>query len=76
MWFAICSLGARVAYPIAKRDIATHAKNFRHFVGLGANEVASRTVIGRDEAGELEQAADQVGFAPDTSLPNSRAIRC
>ena len=25
--------GARVAYPLSKRDIASHAKNFRHFVG-------------------------------------------
>lgn len=62
--------GARIAYPIAKRDAAAHAKNFRHFVGLKANEVASRTFIRMDEAGELEQAANLVGFTPDTSLPN------
>eukprot|EP00435_Cladocopium_sp_Y103_P064106 s119_g25.t1 len=62
--------GARMAYPLSKRDIPSHAKNFRHFVGLKANEVSTKTYIKMDEAGELEQAAHQVGFTPDTSLPN------
>ena len=25
--------GARIAYPLSKRDVESHAKNFRHFVG-------------------------------------------
>ena len=29
--------GARVAYPLSKRDAPAHAKNFRRFVGLRAN---------------------------------------
>ena len=62
--------GARKAYPMSKRDVPAHAKNFRHFVGLKANEVATKTFIKMDEAGELEQAAHQVGFTPETSLPN------
>ena len=62
--------GARVAYPLSKRDAPAHAKNFRHFVGLRANELATKTLIKLDEAGELEQAAHQVGFIPETSLPN------
>ena len=62
--------GARIAYPLSKRDIESHAKNFRHFVGLKANELAVRTLIKMDEAQELEQAAHQVGFVPETSLPN------
>ena len=62
--------GARVANPLSKRDAPAHAKNFRHFVGLRANELATKTLIKLDEAGELEQAAHQVGFIPETSLPN------
>ena len=62
--------GARLAYPLSKRDAPSHAKNFRHFVGLSANELATKTLIKLDEAGELEQAAHQVGFIPETSLPN------
>ena len=62
--------GARLAYPLSKRDAPSHAKNFRHFVGLRANELATKTLIKLDEAGELEQAAHQVGFIPETSLPN------
>ena len=50
--------GARVAYPMSKRDIESHAKNFRHYVG---------------EAQELEQAAHQLGFIPETSLPKPMA---
>ena len=63
--------GARLAYPLSKRDAPSHAKNFRHFVGLRANELATKTLIKLDEAGELEQAAHQVGFIPETSLPNT-----
>ena len=62
--------GARIAYPLSKRDVESHAKNFRHFVGLKANELATHTLIKMDEAQELEQAAHQVGFVPETSLPN------
>ena len=62
--------GARLAYPLSKRDAPSHAKNFRHFVGLRANELATKTLIKLDEAGELEQAAHQVGFIPEASLPN------
>ena len=62
--------GARVAYPLPKRDISAHTKNFRHFIGLRANELAPKTFIKCDEAGELEQAAHAVGFTPETSLPN------
>jgi hypothetical protein len=62
--------GARMAYPMSKRDTEAHAKNFRHFVGLRAGELAVRTLIKMEEAQELEQAAHQVGFIPETSLPN------
>ena len=62
--------GARIAYPLSKRDVESHVKNFRHFVGLKANELATHTLIKMDEAQELEQAAHQVGFVPETSLPN------
>ena len=62
--------GARMAYPLSKRDIQSHSKNFRHFVGLKAGELAPRTFIKMDEAEELEQAAHEVGFTPETSLPN------
>ena len=37
--------GARLAYPLSKRDAPSHAKNFRHFVGLRANELATKTLI-------------------------------
>ena len=70
MSLGTCNSGARVAYPLSKRDAPAHAKNFRHFVGLRANELATKTLIKLDEAGELEQAAHQVGFIPETSLPN------
>ena len=60
--------GARVAYLMSKRDVEAHAKNFRHYVGLRAGELATRTIIKMDEAHELEQAAHQVGFIPETSL--------
>ena len=62
--------GARIAYPMSKRDASTHSKNFRHFLGLKANEVATRVLVKMDEAGELEQAAHEVGLIPETSLPN------
>ena len=55
---------------MSKRDIESHAKNFRHYVGLRAGELATRTNMKMDEAQELEQAAHQVGFIPETSLPN------
>ena len=62
--------GARAAYPLSKHDAPSHAKNFRHFVDLTGNELGTKTLIKLDEAGELEQAAHQVGFIPETSLPN------
>ena len=33
--------GARLAYPLSKRDAPSHARNLRHFVGLKANESMS-----------------------------------
>ena len=62
--------GVRLAYPLAKRDAESHAKNFRHFVGLKAAELATKAIVKCDEAGELEQGASQAGFIPETSLPN------
>ena len=62
--------GARVAYPMTSRDASSHAKNFRHFLGLKANEVATQVLVKMDEAGELEQAAHEAGLIPETSLPN------
>ena len=62
--------GVRLAYPLAKRDAESHAKNFRHFVGLKAAELATKAIVKCDEAGELEQGAAQAGFIPETSLPN------
>ena len=62
--------GARLAYPLSKRDAQAHARNFRHFIGLKANEVTTRTLIKMDEAGELEQAAHLCGMTPETSMPN------
>ena len=49
--------GARVAYPLSKRDAEAHAKNFRRFVGLKANELATKALIKMGEAGELESGA-------------------
>ena len=37
--------GARLAYPLPRRDAVSHAKNSRHFVGLRANEIATKTHI-------------------------------
>ena len=62
--------GARVAYPVSKRDIPSHARNLRHFIGLRANELAPHCLIKMDEAGELQGAAEEVGMIPETSLPN------
>ena len=62
--------GVRMAYPLSKRDAEAHAKNFRHFVGLKASELATKSIVKCDEAGELEQGASQAGFIPETSLPN------
>ena len=62
--------GARVAYPLSKRTADAHARNFRHFLGLRGSEIATRTFIKMDEAGELEQAAHAVGMTPETSMPN------
>ena len=62
--------GARLAYPLSKRDAPSRARNLRHFVGLKANELATKTLIKMDEAGELEQAARLCGMTPETSLPN------
>ena len=62
--------GARLAYPLSKRDAQAHARNFRHFIGLKANEVTTKTLIKMDEAGELEQAAHLCRMTPETSMPN------
>ena len=62
--------GARLAYPLSKRDAPSHARNLRHFVGLKANELDTKTLIKMDEAGELGQAAHLCGMTPETSLPN------
>ena len=62
--------GVRLAYPLSRRDAEPHAKNFRHFVGLKASELAAKAIVKCDEAGELEQGAAQAGFTPETSLPN------
>ena len=59
-----------IAYPMVNRTASNHAKNFRHFLGLRANELASCVLIKMDEAGELEQAAHEVGLLPEVSLPN------
>ena len=55
---------------MSKRDVESHAKNFRDLVGLKASELATHALIKMDEAQELEQAAHQVGSVPETSLPN------
>ena len=62
--------GARVAYPVSKRDIPSHARNLRHVIGLRANELAPHCLIKMDEAGELQGAAEEVGMIPETSLTN------
>ena len=62
--------GVRMAYPWSKRDAESHAKNFRHFVGLKASELATKAIVKCNEAGELEQGASQAGFIPEISLPN------
>ena len=61
---------ARLAYPLSTRDAQAHARNFRHFIGLKANEIITKTLIKMDEAGELEQAAHLCGTTPKTSMPN------
>ena len=55
---------------MVNRTASNHAKNFRHFLGLRANELASCVLIKMDEAGELEQSAHEVGLLPEVSLPN------
>ena len=62
--------GARIAYPITKRDIATHAKNLRHFLGIRTSDKVPHVLVKHDEAQELEQACVEVGLVPETSLPN------
>ena len=62
--------GARIAYPITKRDIAAHAKNLRHFLGVRSSDKAPHVLVKHDEAQELEQACIEVGLLPETSLPN------
>jgi len=62
--------GARLAYPLSKRDAQAHDRNFRHFIGLKANKVTTKTLIKMDEASELEQAAHLCGTTPKTSMPN------
>ena len=62
-----------MAYPMSKHDIESHAKNFRHYVGFRAGELATLTIIKVGEAQELEQAAHQLGFIPETSLPKPMA---
>ena len=36
--------GVRLAYPLSRRDAESHAKNFRHFVGLKASELATKAI--------------------------------
>ena len=62
--------GARVAYPMTRRGAAQHSRNFRHFMGLKANELSPACLIKLDEAGELIAAAEEVGMIPESSLPN------
>ncbi|CAE7231161.1 unnamed protein product [Symbiodinium sp. CCMP2592] len=62
--------GARVAYPMTRRGAPQHARNFRHFIGLRANEMSPTCLIKLDEAGELIVAAEEVGLTPEPSLPN------
>ena len=62
--------GARVAYPMSRRGAQQHARNFRHFMGLKASSITPVCLIKMDEAGELKVAAEEVGFVPETSLPN------
>ena len=62
--------GATVAYPVSRRGAQQHARNFRHFMGLKASSATPVCLIKMDEAGELKVAAEEVGFAPETSLPN------
>ncbi|CAE7560940.1 RE1 [Symbiodinium natans] len=62
--------GARIAYPMTRRGAQQHARNYRHFMGLKASELAPTCLIKMDEAGELKTAAEEVGLIPDTSLPN------
>ena len=61
--------GARIAYPITKRDIAAHAKNLRHFLGLRTSDKAPHVLVKHDEAQEL-------GLLPETSLPNRFPFAC
>ena len=62
--------GARVAYPMSRRTLLHHAKNFRHFFGLRPTSKPPVCLVKMDEAGELEGAATEVGLIPETSLPN------
>ena len=62
--------GVRIAYPMPRRGAQHHARNFRHFMGLKASSVTPVCLIKMDEAGELKGAAEEVGFVPETSLPN------
>ena len=39
--------GARVAYPMTRRGAAQHSRNFRHFMGLKANELSPACLIKR-----------------------------
>ena len=60
--------GARVAYPMSRRTLQHHSKNFRHFFGLRPTAKPPVCLVKMDKAGELEGAA--VGLIPETSLPN------
>ena len=62
--------GTRVAYPMSRRTLQNHAKNFRHFFGLRPTSKPPVCLVKMDEAGELEGAASEVGLVPETSLPN------
>ena len=62
--------GARVAYPMSRRTLQHHSKNFRHFFGLRPTAKPPVCLVKMDEAGELEGAATEVGLIPETSLPN------
>ena len=55
---------------LAEVHSSQHARNSRHFMGLKASSIAPICFIKMDEAGELKVAAEEVGFVPETSLPN------
>ena len=42
--------GARVAYPMSRRDAQQHARNFRHFMGLKASSITPVCLIKMDDS--------------------------